>query len=63
MGNELTEAVGTVTTQLAESINLGTVAGIVAAVIGAGIGLYLGWFAIRKVVSAVKKALHGRLSV
>ncbi len=61
--NEITGAITTVTGAMTQQINLGTIGTIIAAVLGASIGLYVGWFAIRKVMSAVKGALRGKLKV
>lgn len=63
MDNEISTAVSSVTTAMAAQINLATIGGIVAAVIGAGLSLFVGWFAIRKVIGAVKGALRGKLRV
>ena len=63
MSNEISEAIGSVTTAMSQQINLATIGGIVAAVLSAGVSLYVGWFAIRKVTGAVKGALKGRLKV
>ena len=54
MDNEISTAVSSVTTAMAAQINLATIGGIVAAVIGAGLSLFVGWFAIRKVIGAHK---------
>lgn len=61
--NEISDALGTVTTAMTSQINMGTIGIIVAAVIGGSIGLYVGWFAIRKLIGAVKGALKGKLKV
>ena len=60
---QITSAISTVTTSLTGQINIATMGVIVAAVLGASIGLYVGWFAIRKVIRSVKDALHGKLKV
>lgn len=63
VATEITDALGTVTTAMTEQINMGTIGVIIAAVLGGSIGLYVGWFAIRKLIGAVKGALKGRLRV
>ena len=63
MSNEISTAISSVTTAMTDQINLVTIGGIVAADLGAGVGLYVGWFAIRKVIGAVKGALKGKLKV
>lgn len=61
--NEITSAVSTVTSAMTGQINLGTIGIIIAAVLGGSVGLYVGWFAIRKVINAIKGALKGKLKV
>lgn len=63
VATEITDALGTVTTAMTEQINMGTIGIIIAAVLGGSIGLYVGWFAIRKLIGAVKGALKGKLKV
>lgn len=63
VSTQITEALGTVTTAMTEQINIGTIGIIIAAVLGGSIGLYVAWFAIRKLIGAVKGALKGRLKV
>lgn len=61
--DQITAALGDVTTAMAEHINIGTIGIIVAAVLGGSIGLYVTWFAIRKLMGAIKGALKGKLKV
>ena len=61
--NEITSAVSTVTSAMTGQINLGTIGIIIAAVLGGSVGLYVGWFAIRKLINAIKGALKGKLKV
>lgn len=63
VANEITNALSTVTDAMTSQINIGTIGIIIAAVLGGSIGLYVGWFAIRKLVGAIKGALKGRLRV
>lgn len=63
VATQITEALGSVTTAMTEQINIGTIGVIIAAVLGGSIGLYVAWFAIRKLVGAIKGALKGRLRV
>lgn len=60
---QITDALGTVTTAMTEQINLGTIGIVIGAILTASIGLYVGWFAIRKLIGAVKGALKGKLKV
>lgn len=62
MTNEVTEALQSVGTTLTSSISPATIAAIIGIVLGSCVILYLTWFGIRKLVSAVKNALKGRLS-
>ena len=48
---------------VSSSINVSSVVGIIAIALGAGIGLYLAWWAIRKVIRMVKAGLNGKLKV
>lgn len=57
------EAAQSIFTTVNSSINVGSVVGIIAIALGAGIGLYLAWWAIRKVVRMVKAGLNGKLKV
>lgn len=61
--NEIVNAVTEVSTSLTSIINIGMVGKIIGVVLLAGAGLFVGWFAIRKVIGVVKGALKGRLSV
>ena len=61
MGQELTNAIADVTTTMSSQVNIGTVATIVGGVVTASIGLFVGWFALRKVVSGSKNALKGKM--
>lgn len=63
MTNEITEALGAVSTSLTTSINPGVIAGVIGLVLTGCIALYLTWFGIRKLIGAVTRALKGRLSV
>lgn len=56
-------AVNEVSTSLTSIINIGMIGKIVGVVILAGAGLFVAWFAIRKVIKGVKGALKGKLSV
>lgn len=57
------EAAQSIFTTVNSSINVGSVVGIIAIALGAGIGLYLAWWAIRKVVRMVKAGLNAKLNV
>ncbi len=61
--NEIVSAVTDVSTSLTSIVNIGMVGKIIGVVLLAGAGLFVGWFAIRKVISVVKGALKGKLSV
>lgn len=61
--NEIMGAVNEVSTSLTSIINIGMIGKIVGVVILAGAGLFVAWFAIRKVIKGVKCALKGKLSV
>ncbi len=61
--NEIMGAVNEVSTSLTSIINIGMIGKIVGVVILAGAGLFVAWFAIRKVIKGVKGALKGKLSV
>lgn len=63
IAEQITSALSNVTSTMTETINIGTIGIIVAAVLGGSVGLYVGWFAIRKLIGAVKGALKGRLKV
>lgn len=63
MDNSITEALTSVSTELTSSINPVTIASVIGLVLGACVVLYLTWFGIRKIISAVKGALRGKLSV
>ena len=63
MTNEVTEALQSVETTLTSSISPATIAAVIGIVLGACVILYLTWFGIRKLISAVKGGLKGRLSV
>lgn len=63
MENSITEALGTVSSTLTSSINPAAIAGIIGLVLGACVVLYLTWFGIRKILTSVKGALKGKLSV
>ena len=63
IAEQITSALSTVTTSMTETINIGTIGIIIAAVLGGSVGLYVGWFAIRKLIGAIKGALKGRLKV
>lgn len=59
----VTSALGTVSTSLTEVINIGNIAAVLGTVLGAAIVLYFGWFGIRKLISVVTNAAKGRLKV
>ena len=61
--NEIMGAVNEVSTSLTSIINIGMIGKIVGVVILAAAGLFVAWFAIRKVIKGVKGALKGKLSV
>lgn len=61
--NEIMGAVNEVSTSLTSIINIGMIGKIVGVVILAGAGLFVAWFAIRKVIKGVKGALKGKFSV
>ena len=61
--NEIIGAVNEVSTSLTSIINIGMIGKIVGVVIVAAAGLFVAWFAIRKVIKGVKGALKGKLSV
>jgi len=63
VATEITDALGTVTDAMTSQINMGTIGVIIAAVLAGSIGLYVGWFAIRKLIGAIKGALKGKLRV
>lgn len=63
MDNSITTALQTVGETLTSSINPATVVSVIGIVLGSCVALYLTWFGIRKLISAVKGALKGRLSV
>ena len=63
MTNDITEALSSIGTTLTTSINPGVVAAVIGVVLGGCIALFLTWFGIRKLIGAVTRALHGRLSV
>lgn len=63
MDNTISTALSEVASTMSASINPGAVAGIIALVLGSGVALYLTWFGIRKVISVVRNALKGKLSV
>lgn len=63
MSGDITNAIGTVTSSIGETINVGSIAAIIGAVLGSALVLYLAWFGIRKVISVTKGALKGKLKV
>lgn len=60
---EITNALSTITTAMSSQVNMATIGVVIAAVLAGSVGLYVGWFAIRKLINAIKGALKGRLSV
>ncbi len=63
MSNEITDALGTVSTALTQQVNVGAIAAVIGVVIAAALGIYLFWFGARKLFSGVKNAMKGRLSI
>ena len=61
--NEIISSVTEVSNSLTSIINIGMIGKIIGVVLLAGTGLFVGWFAIRKVIRVVKGALKGKLSV
>lgn len=61
--NEIVSAVTDVSSSLTQVINIGMVGKIIGVVLLAGTTLFVGWFAIRKVIGVTKGALRGKLSV
>ena len=63
MDNTITTALTTVGETLTSSISPAGIVSIIGIVLGSCVALYLTWFGIRKLMSAIKGALKGRLSV
>ena len=63
MDNSVTTALTTVGETLTSSISPAGIVSIIGIVLGSCVALYLTWFGIRKLMSAIKGALKGRLSV
>lgn len=59
----VTSALQTVGSTLTSNISPAMIVSVIGIVLGSCVALYLTWFGIRKLVSAVKGALKGRLSV
>ena len=57
------EAGSALFTMISQQINLTTIVSIIGISIGSCLGIYLGIFAIRKVGSALKGALKGKLKI
>lgn len=56
------EAASEIFSTVSSSINIGTIVSIIGIALGAGVGLYLAWWALRKVVRMVKGGLNGKLN-
>lgn len=61
--NSPAEAGSALFDMLSEQINLTTIVTIIGISLGSCLGIYLGMFAIRKVGSALKGALHNKLKI
>lgn len=61
--NEITTALGSVSTELTGVISIANVAIVIGTVLGSAVVLYFGWFGIRKLISVVTSAAKGRLKV
>lgn len=57
------EAATSIFSTVSQTINVGSIVGIIAIALGAGLGLYFAWWAIRKVIRMVKSGLNGKLKV
>ena len=57
------EAATSIFTSVSETVNIGSIAGIIGIALGAGIALYFAWWGIRKVVRMLKGGLNGKISV
>ena len=61
-----TSAVGAATsifTTMSEDFSVGNIVSIIAITLGASVGLYLAWWAIKKVSKAVISAFNGKIKV
>lgn len=54
------DAASTIFATITESINVGTIVGVIGIALGAGLGLYFAWWGIRKVSAMVRKGLNGK---
>lgn len=54
------EAATSIFSTISESINVGTIVGVIGIALGAGLGLYFAWWGIRKVSAMVRKGLNGK---
>ena len=64
-GAEMTpkEAATSIFSSVSNTVNVGSVAEIIAIALGAAIALYFTWWAVRKVVRMLKGGLNGKLKV
>lgn len=63
MSEEIINSITSVKNILTQQVTPSSIAFIIVYVLGAAIILFLTWFGVKKLITVIKNALHGKLSL